>query len=532
MQIPTIPFEILALAPFAPVPSGGVAPRIEIVDLYSLDQAVRAFGPKLTVPVPKNLCPHGELHLEITRLKDFRPDVLLKKVEYLQRLSEASQFAAKGLSGEASAQDLIQGLQEQWPDLPLDYKAVSMDETPAPPPSPRSGDAVDDLLSMVAMPSGSGSGGGASAARLLTGQIDALTTALLEIIFDNNGFKACEAAWRGTEILLKQASVKEGGKVRLRIVPVSRESLAETLEKLVPAIQGFLPNLVLVDLPFDSTARGTDLLEAVSDFADTMLAPTACWIGARFFHLDSWSDLSKVRYIKHHLEDAAFAKWRNLSKTSGATWLCLTCNRFLPRFPYGPGNEVQGISLRETRLPWVAPVWALGTLAAQSINHFGWASRFTNHTSLALKDLAVTDFGGNRPAAAEMDLSENRLMEFVEAGITPLVGPLRRDTAFIPKGVTLAGGSMNFQLFFSQLLGFILWCRDHMEETIGRGDIAANLKTALAKYWEQTGYPPPTDLSITSGPADASGTTPLTVSLTPPPAVLPGAPPLEFGFSW
>ena len=257
-----------------------------------------------------------------------------------------------------------------------------------------------------------------------------------------------------------------------------------------------------------------------------------CWINPRFFHLENWGNLNKIPYLKNHIEDAAYAKWRKLKDLPGTDWLSFNCNRFLSRFPYSRDNKPGTVFFQEKEPLWISPVWALGTLAAQSIATFGWPCRFTDYTSINLKDLAVADFIGNRPLSTEMTLSEDRIMEFIEIGITPLQGVQGKDTAFIPRETTLARGSLKYQFFVSKILTFFLWCRNNMDEEMQEGDLGVNLKEAFKLFWKQTGHTPPGDLEITADSYAEGKPVPVTIEMTPPQSILPGGQRLEMTFQW
>ncbi|MEW5725126.1 MAG: type VI secretion system contractile sheath large subunit [Thermodesulfobacteriota bacterium] len=527
MEVPLIPFKILALAPFGPVPESGAKPRIVPVDLASLDEAVQAVAPRFYLPVDKDLCPEGGLTIEIKSLKDFKPEALVRNTPFLSRVEEARRFAREASTGGASPRDTAPQIRSRWPEVPLNLGAG-----PAALEA-KTSSRVDDILAMVALPGG----GDAPPAGLTRAggpfeQLEALLSALLEAVYDNEEFRTYEASWRGLDALLRQGPIKEGQPVRVNLVSINPDDLAETLDQLVTELALDLPGLVLLDAPLDAGARSTALFEAIAGFAENLLAPTAVWITPHFFHLEDWAGLGRISYLKHHLEDAAYAKWRKLPEHPGSNWLTVTCNRFLTRFPYGDDHKPKTAFFKEGRPLWLSPVWALGALAAQSVLAYGWPSRFTDYTHVALRDLTVIKGAGEGPAATEMTLSEDRLMEFIEAGITPLLGPVRKDTAFMPKEATLAGGSLKYQLFTSRVLGFLFWCRDNLYGEVREGDVARNLQRAFSLFWEKTGHPAPEDLEITMGQETESGTIPLGIALTPPRAVLPGGQRLEFSFVW
>ena len=528
MTIPDVPFKILALAPFSPVPDNGHTIEVLEVDLFTVDEIMDRLDPILYLPVPLELCPEAALSLRFKSLKDFKPENLVKNNDYLRSLKEARDFTIDALGRNQAVADITAALDKNFPGLPIDLKSSPAGTQDQPAPSK---DLVDDILTLVAMPDGPSSPPSGSRGGSWTERLDLALAGLLEAVYNNPDFKTCESAWRGLEVLLKQGPVKNGQGIKLSMASVSPGSLGDTLGRLADLLADDPPNLVLVDLPLDSTPLGTDLMAGLADLADSLLAPTVGWVGPKFFHLDDWAGLARVQYLKHHLEDAAYAKWRNLSKLPGAAWLGLTLNSFLFRPAYGPDFPAKTVPFVEDRPLWVSPVWGLGAAVAQSCQIFGWPSRFTDYKNCLLRDLPVFDQAVGGPSTTEMTLSDDRLSEFLEAGFTPLMGPLRRDMAFVPKEITLSGGSLKYQLFVSRLLGILFWCR----EQLGRGerdDPAGALQQALIKQWEKTGRAVPSDLAITSGATGQDGSLGLNISLSVPSDILPGGQALEFTFNW
>lgn len=524
MQIPLIDFSITALARFAPLPDAAVETRIVEVDLSSLDDAVERIAPSMYIPAPVGICPEGGLTVTIKKLSDFKPENIIKNSNYLSALKDASKFASEAAAGGLEREQIGEQIKTKWPNLPLDYSKA------AEAAGSRTSSKVDDILSLVAMPSET-SRPDSKQAKNIKQQLDDILGDLLVCIFSNQEFRTCESAWRGLESLLKQGRIKEGQGAVLKIVNTSPQALESTLQSLSVKLAENLPNLVLIDLPMDNSPRGVEQMESVLDFADTLLTPTVCYITSDFFYLKNWTELGKITYIKHHLEDALYAKWRKLSEHPGAAWTAVSANRFLTRFPYGMQHKPKGVYFEEPGPLWISPVWAFGALTAQSAVSAGWPSRFTDYRKFTLSELTVFNPEGGEPCATETSLSEDRLLEFIDAGITPLLGPIRKDSAFIPKESTLSGGSLRFQLFFSRLLGFLFWAKDNLDAAVREGDIALNVQSAIAMFWEKTGRGAPADLAVKVVPSDGDDVI-LSISLTPPAEVLPGGRLLEFTFSW
>lgn len=522
MQLDDFPYIVLALAPFAPVPDGPYAPQGLPVDLSTLDAAVEAVAPVLRVEAPKAFCPAAWVQIAPRKMKHFKPEGLIEACDYLKRVKEAGQIIEQARAAGQSVAAIADKLKSEYRDLPLDLSLAAPKQATAP-------SAADDLLAMVAMPE-SASGGGGGDLGALKAQCERILAAVLQAIYAAPEFRACEAAWRGLETLLKQGGIKEGVRVKVVIAAIGADNFEPALDALLPELTSTLPQLVLLDLEFDAAPERIQQLEKITGFADALLAPAAVAVAPRFFHIQDWSELKKIPYLKHFLEDAAFAKWRNLQKTPAANWLAPLLNPFLSRPRYGEENRPKPVFFEEKTPLWLNPVWALGALVAQSVLQFGWPSRFTDYMNVRLADLAVSQEAGS-PMATQMAVSDARLAEFVQAGFTPLLGASYKDIAMLPKETTAAGGSLKYQLFVNQVLGFFFWCKENLGRQID-SDVPGGLTQAFALYWQLTGHTPPADISIEAQDAADSGATPLAISFTPPQSVIPGGQKLEFTFAW
>jgi type VI secretion system protein ImpC len=531
MQPVPPPYTIFALGPFSPVPETGSSVPVISVATPTLKEAFRQLSPRLWIPAPADICPPGGLTLQPDGLKDLTPDVLIRTTPYLKDLYDAGEFIAKGHTGGADPGDIAAQVQSSWPYLPLDLSLP----TASAPRLVRPGSAIDDILAMVAMPGGEtrgrtiSAGGPADWKR----QVNDLLSANIACIFKNEAFLAFEAAWRGVACLCRRGGVREeGGKVALKIVPVSAATLPATMESLAVALATDIPDLILIDLPLDNTPGGIATLESIAALASTLLTPTAAWITPAFFHLDNWRELHRLPYLKRHLDDAVYAKWRKLREQPSGQWLALTCNRFLTRAPYGEGNHPRSVAFTETEPLWISPVWALGTLAAQSVNQFGWPSRLTDYMGVRLKDLAVSVRDDATAAATETIFPDDRIRQFVEIGITPLAGAPGQDTAFMPKAAVASGASLLSQMFFSRIIGFLIRLREGYDARSEEAEPDRFVAAALAAFFEATGQTPPDDLLVTAGAGGEDGSAPLDIIFTPPPGISPTAGKLAFSFSW
>jgi len=523
MEIPPLPFKVLALAPFLPQSDKSWLAGPLQVDLTSLDSVLEGMSVSLFLPLPKNLCPPGGLTLHFKRMKDFSPEALMENNSFLRNLLEARAFiqdaGRQGLSAEALSVRL-----KGWPDLPPELKF----ETQKEKPSTSSSKSIDNLLQMVAMPE---EGSGRRTEFLPFGeQIDGLLRQILGRIFTDENFKDLESVWRGLQFTLKQGNF--GGDSSLAVVPVSSATLEETLDGLLLRLAGDLPSLILIDLPLDNSPRSSELLEKIGQFAETLLAPTLGWVAPKFFHLEAWPDLARLPFLPHYLDEPQFAKWRSFRKSSPARWVGITCNRFLIRDAYGKEKAPGRVWFEESQGLWASPVWGAGSLIAQGFKRHGWPTRFTEWREVRLVDLALHPVEGNRSLTTEAYLAEERIDQFVRGGIIPLVSAYNQDVAFLPLEANVAGSSLRYQLFLSRITRFLFWCKDHFPRELDPAGVEKNLKTTFSLLWERSGHPVPSKMELSVRQTKPDQPFIVKIALEAPRQVLPSGEKVELEVQW
>jgi predicted component of type VI protein secretion system len=504
MQIPSIPFKILALAPFINEdgPAWTQAPlRIEKTNL---DQVMGGLEPTCAVSVPQDLYPQGVVEIKPKNLKDFHPDNLIRHNPVLRNIWEAKSYIEEARKKEVP-KDEINARLKQWSNLP----AIQIEaQTEKSRPSPRR--ALDKIFDMVDLSETDEDK--PSAARDATGQLDFILRENLNYIFRSKSFQTLEASWRGLKLLLQQGGINNDRKIE--IVPVCQNTLEETLNHLITVLIDNPPSLVLIDLPFDNSPLKLNLLEKIASFSETLLVPAITWITPGFFDLDNWEDLKRLPFLPHYLEEPPFAKWQRL-KTSPAA-----------------NNMPRLIRFDEPGQLWISPVWALGALIGQSVARNGWPTRFTEWQDIRLEDLPLNPEKPDDPAPTEASFSTNRLDQFIRSGIIPLSAMPRKDVAFTPSETTASRLSLGYQLLVSRITQLILWCRDNFHKRLEGAELETELRHAFKLFWERSGHSGPEYLEISAGQPDSKGRIPLRIEVEPSPQVLPSREKVRLDFFW
>ncbi len=523
MQLPNAPYKILALAPFTMAPSQPWLQAPLPVDRQSLDDAMQAMTINGYLPLESELCPARGLDLLFDNLKSLHPDGMVKSISYLAKLMAAKEFVIKARKNGEHATQILDELRHRWPDLP----AINLkDSAPTKSSAAKSSSSLDNLLDMVALP---GQDQGQKPVNQdETRQFDAIVQKVLSTLFEWPAFRQMEAAWRGLRLLLQQGIVGAGAAVQ--IVPIQPENLSSTIDAITPLIIDQPPDVVLLDLPFDNSALAMERLATVARWAATMMTPLIAWAPASFLQIDNWDQLVTLPFIPNHVAQPAYAKYQKLRQSADGHWVSLTCNRFLVRYPYGPENKPRSVNFAETTLSWVPPIWAIGTLIAQSVSQTGWPTHLTHRQKFNIQDLALQHPPGIPPMVVEANFDRDRQDQFIRAGLTPLVS--ERDTAFVTQAVALSGTALAYQLLICRMTQFLLWCKDNLPAETEPAILQTQLKLAFQVLSEQSRPPAFESVTIFTGPPDNEGHIPITISIVPSGSVLPSRQPIEMMLDW
>ena len=522
MRIPDMPFVIRVLAPFvitleAPWDGPPLA-----VDASNMDQVMASLGISTYIPMPRQLCPEGGIDIRVARMKDFHPDTLIKNTPFLNSLHAAGELLS---DPRLPAAEKRQGL-EKFQDLSeLHVSAEAKDATP------KDAGALDNILSMVAMPGDAQTPGSQKTMQPHEGTAAGILQAALDRVYSDAAFRGTEAAWRGLKLLLGQGA-REKGDFRVEIIPANLDTLQDTIAGMTAGQINDLPSLIVVDLPFDNTPHSIGLLENVARFAEILMAPALVWASSRLLELDSWADLDRLPFLPNYLDSAHFAKFNRLKTQSEANWLVVSCNRLMARHPYGSENRPKTVSFEERDLPWVSPVWAVCALIVKSLGLTGWPTRLTDWQRVRVDDLPVYIVGRNTAIPSEVLFSENRVDQLRRAGMTPVAAAAGQDFVFIPMETTLGGASLAYQLFASRMTHFTLWCRDNLPADLSGPALEDALKQAFHLFWEKSGHSGPESIEITAGLPDTEGRIPLHIDLKPSRQILSSGEGLTLEFSW
>ena len=521
MQIPSIPSTILILAPFT-------GERGEVwndspleFDVQEPDALFLTLYPSVFVDLPTSLCPAGGLEVRFSGRKDLTPDGLIVSQPFLSTLMEAERFIDDAAKRNLPADEVKQGL-KRWPDLPVIYYSGKSAKPKIVRPQ---SEALDSLLSMVSLPDAGGQKAGSSQEGY-----KAIAEQILAHIFNDSSFIKMEAAWQGLQLLAKECSADS--ELKLAIVPVWQDTFEDTLDAMLPYLVRNPPALLLVDLPFGGSLRSVNGLAKLADFGQLLLVPSLAWITPEFFQVGSWDEFDHLSFLPHHMEQQSFAKWKNVQQSQASRWLCLTCNRFLNRYPYGPDNTPRHIKFSETGRPWLAPVWAAARLLCQRVNRSKWPTGTSAWQTNKLEGLGLDMTDPVHPLPVEKLFTEPRLEQLERCGIVALASRRGSDSVFLASNTMLSSDiSLDYQSLICLVTRFTLWCKDNFAEDIKGEELTAALEAAWKGFLDhqQTRHE---DMRINVNITDSAEQTTVRLEWLPSRRILPTGRELVLEFSW
>lgn len=512
MRIDDPSFSILALAPFSPALSLD-EPPVFTVDLHSLDDALAELAPTVDISMDATICPLPSLQVEIKRMADFKPKNLVKNTPFLRELHEARE----SISGNGSPADLS----VKYPRVAemITFPAPSSQETKA------KSSAIDDILSMV--DTGDEPSSGAALSGDIPDQIDTLTAGILATILADHDFRLMEQAWRGAQLVLRQAGSGTGTTVTMTLALLTQDAPSLVMDMLESDLADTPPDLILLDRNLSHSPLDMDILHRVMGLAESMLAPALIPMGTDFFGIPDWSRFDTLGFIPGLLEGAEYGKWKTMAESPGGGWLVPCVNGVLARPAHRAEAGFANRGFNETTPLFLSPAWGLAALCTRSIAEHKRPTRFNDRATVTLDGMPMTE--GASPTSTELSLDRERLKDFKQAGITPLTTAPGSDQVFVLANTTLDSGPLAFRLFLSQLTGFLIGLATHRSEEIE--DLEYDLPQAISLFMQAMGLPAPDDLTVTTH-EEQDGMTPLEISLTPPPEILPGGQRFTFGFGW
>ncbi len=443
------PLRITVLGGFSGSNAGG---RAAYVDVDNFDAVCATFNAALHITDGA-----GEIELRFQHLDDFHPDRLLQKIPSLVKLVDLRKRVANPSTADAAAAELRDFLGSTMPapaaeaapapaaaqtesasDLIARLLGKPSTGTPAAAAPAGAKSLVEQLIAKAVAPASVPLASPAQKSLLST--LDAELSKRLRAVMHHPDFQALESAWRGLDLLVRNAA----DSVRLHAFSISRaelesqlatqENLAgtglgRTLEQLAPAV---------VLSAFSFGEKDIALLGQITKLAAT--CGTAFIAGGDSDLAGCISFATKPNPLDWTPSPcAAFAELR---RAPGANHLGLALPRFLLRQPYAPESdaietfpfvELPPENNHEGKL-WGSSAFICGQLLLDAFSNDGWDMELGGSGG-EIGGLPVHTFkqdGGKEVTpCAEAWLTEKAADAILSRGLMPVLSVKGRDSVLL-----------------------------------------------------------------------------------------------------
>jgi type VI secretion system ImpC/EvpB family protein len=221
----------------------------------------------------------------------------------------------------------------------------------------------------------------------------------------------------------------------------------------------------------------------------------------------TFAELDKLDNLGAVLGDDDHVRYGAIRDDEASRWVSLVFNRLLLRAPYGAEHDrVREFAFEENPVGedahylWGGAAWGIGALIATSVERTGWGTVLlgpgddTSLAELPIRPLTLRT-GEVVNCPLETLLSEPRVLELSEGGITALACRRNSDAAFTVSAVTLRRPekgegraaaseprrvSLAYALFLAQASALL----DHIAAWIDRSRAPAEIATTVAQGLE------------------------------------------------
>jgi len=161
-------------------------------------------------------------------------------------------------------------------------------------------------------------------------------------------------------------------------------------------------------------------------------APFVAGAGPKFFGLDSFDGLPKLKDLETIFEGPQYIKWRSFRESEDARYVGLALPRFLLRLPYGPDTKpVKAFNYEETvsgsheNYLWGNSAFAFASRLTDSFAKYRWCTNIIGPMGGgAVEDLPVHLYESmgeiQTKIPTEVLVSDRREYELAEQGFMPL----------------------------------------------------------------------------------------------------------------
>ena len=275
----------------------------------------------------------------------------------------------------------------------------------------------------------------------------------LDAILHHPDFQQLEASWRGLKFLVDRTEFRED--IKIELLNISKEDLFKDFEDNHKIAQSGLFQKVYTDeyfgfggepygaiianYEFGFSPKDIRLLQHIAYVGAVSHCPFIASAGPKFFGIDNFIELHKVKDLESHFNGAKYIKWQSFRESDDARNIALAMPRFLLRLPYNSEynpvkafNYNENVSESHEHYLWGNAAFAFASNLTKSFAKYRLCSAIIGPKGGGnVEDLYVHKFdsmeGPQTKGPTEVHISDRREYELSKEGFMALAMPWNRD---------------------------------------------------------------------------------------------------------
>ncbi|WP_299009864.1 type VI secretion system contractile sheath large subunit [uncultured Shewanella sp.] len=305
---------------------------------------------------------------------------------------------------------------------------------------------LQELLKGLVQPEKQGAKISGELLDVMIGELDQQLSAQVNEILHNDQFKQLESAWRGLKFLIDRTDFREN--VKIEYVNISKQDLMDDFEDSPEIVQSGLYRTVYTaeygqfggqpygtivgNYDFSPSSPDMALLKNLSAVSAMSHAPFIAAAGPKFFGIQDWEELPRLKDLQAIFEGPQYTKWRSFRESDDSRYVALTLPRFLLRLPYSQEenpsklfNYDESVTNGDKDFCWGNTAFAFANRITDSFAQYRWCANIVGpQGGGAVEDLPVYQFESmgeiKTKVPTQVLVSERREYELAEEGFVCL----------------------------------------------------------------------------------------------------------------
>lgn len=576
------PYYMLVVADFAG-PSGEIggalAEEVVFVSANTFDAVMAAAAVRVSFPLVHPFDPKGPpvgLTLRFPSVAALKPQELAQQVPQTAVLMALRSQLVERLHARTSAAALKTAVDRALAaDSTLQWLTASLAWTPG---STASSAVVDDLVAQLDLGDGGDGGEGsaraprspvaravaaaaggaadvppeeASALRRTLAELDRRLHLWLNAVLHAPPVQAVESVWRSLAFLVAHAEFRRGVRIGLLHAPAADRLAWFRLKVIDPVFdQGAdAPDVLVVDAQYGNSASDLEALDEWAQHGASLPAVVIAGVSSAFFGVKNAWQMPTLPPLVNLMDQWQFAKWKTLRQQGYARYLAPVFGRGLLRSGYARGDAPDGSFAfvedvqADRDLPWIHGPWVVACAVARSVADTGWPAAMAGMVHGRVEGFAVARGGpkGDKVVGpGDVALAQQKIDELAVAGVNATLALRDTSDLVVYNGLTAARPhrmdpqallevSLPYQLFATRLSALLLLLKPHLAAM--SAEAMPKFITDHARDWLGLSGDVSECIRVQTRPAENQpGALDLAVTITPPPAILPGGIPVVMGY--